>query len=107
MMAAIKNPGMDWIQVKIDKNKVYEFISESINGFFELVPNFHTKATLYCDEEGKLKNLPINFPLLNEDNSIVDVVVGPVVMFGPTDEEGEETSLTDELFQETKKYFGG
>lgn len=51
----------------------------------------------YCDEEGKINGLPINFRatrlayLLGWTTG--DVLCGPVVFLGPVDDEGEETDV--------------
>ena len=105
MMAAVKAPGLDWVKIIIDEKDSYREISKHVGGMIELIPNFHTSAIIYGNEEGKLLELPINFPLTDQYGRIFDVVVGPVVMFGPINSDGEETELTDELFEETKKYF--
>jgi hypothetical protein len=44
---------------------------------------------VYCDEEGKLKNLPVNFPIFGGE----DVLCGTAV-FSKSDEEGDEMGLT-------------
>jgi hypothetical protein len=107
MMAAVKAPGLDWIQVSFDKEHSYNMISGYVGGNIELVPNYHTKAIIYCNEDGKSLGLPLNFPLIDDQGRIVDIIVGVVVMLGPADEEGEEGDLTDELYQQTKQFFGG
>ena len=107
MMAAVKAPGLDWIKVVFSDHKSYDDICKHVGGYIELVPNFYTKAILYCNEEGKMNGLPPNFPLLDPHGSIIDIIAGTVVMMGPCDGEGNETELTDELFEQTKHYFGG
>jgi len=53
--------------------------------------------TGYCDEEGKLKGLPINMAatMLAHAHGWPrgDLLCGPVVFMGPTDREGEDTTV--------------
>lgn len=83
-----------------DYDSSYEAISRNVNGWIEAValgeehvslPNH----SLYLNEEGKLDNLPINDRATTLTRGVLspyDIVVGDVVITGPVDEEGEETS---------------
>ena len=66
-----------------------EEISKIVGGSIEMVPNFHTEAIMYCNEEGKLQSLAPNFFVTNPDSEIIDCILGPVVMFGPNDGDGD------------------
>lgn len=59
-------------------------------------------GTMYVNEEGKLKNLPLNpvaTKLARASSSIfaADYIAGDVVLVGPADPEGEDTNVRDEL----------
>lgn len=55
----------------------------------------------YCDEEGKINNLPVNTYATNFARKVGwntgDVLCGPVMFVGPTDEDGIDTDVPDEL----------
>lgn len=52
----------------------------------------------YCDEEGKIKGLPLNRAATNLARALGwpsgDVLCGPVVFVGPPDEDGIDTGIT-------------
>lgn len=102
MKAAIKLPGKDWEHVDVI-NANLDYLNKVCEGYIELVPNLFTNAVMYCNEEGKINNLPENFDIFrnNYNNDYVDTIVGNVIMFGPYDEDGTETDLTTELFEKT------
>ena len=103
MKAAIKQPGMPWVHEDV-KPKI-EYLNEVCEGYIELVPNFHTNAIMYCNEEGKMLGFKPNFYIYETEfeGEPLDLIVGPVIMFGPSDDEGNETDLTMELFEKTIK----
>ena len=73
----------------------YEEINEALSGYIEGI--FGEGWTGYCNEDGKLIGLPVNraatwFAQHNGWN-VPDFLVGPVIFFGPTDEEGDDTSV--------------
>jgi hypothetical protein len=55
----------------------------------------------YCDEEGKLKGLPINQRATHLAKGLGwltdDVLCGPVFFAGPPDGDGEDTDVPDQL----------
>lgn len=59
-------------------------------GWIEIVPLDRTGLELCCDEEGKLKGLPMNFPIFDGQ----DVACGDVFLLRH-DDEGEAVSVTD------------
>jgi hypothetical protein len=99
MLAAIKHPGAMWRT--LDMPPTLEEISKIVCGNIEMVPNYHTKAIMYCNEEGKMHSLSPNFFITNENGKIIDCILGSVVMFGPNDGDGNESDLTVDLFNET------
>lgn len=103
MRVAIRLPGEPW-EIKNIENTLTN-LQEIIGGYIQVVPNLYTNAVMYCHEEGKLLGLPLNFAIYENDcdDDCIDEIVGPVIMFGPTDEDGRETDLTDELFEKTIK----
>lgn len=67
-------------------------IHEIIGGYFEAVPN-GLGLTVFANEDGLRLNLPSNrtASLLCERN-----IVGPVIILGPPNDQGDTTSLTDQ-----------
>jgi hypothetical protein len=66
--------------------------SGTIGGWLEAAPA-NGDATIYLDEEGKLKGLPFNQVATSLSSLFGDVIVGPAVVCGPPDEEGNDTNL--------------
>lgn len=60
-----------------------------IEGALQLPAEDGGTLMLYCNDEGKMQNLPWNFYL----NSLQDMIVGPLVI-AAVNEEGETRSLT-------------
>jgi len=76
-------------------------LQEAVGGLVEaidLTPNL----TLWCNEEGKLHNLPINFSatlLWEKYFGQTDVILGNVILTGGTGEEGETLGLNEKTKQ--------
>ena len=67
--------------------------------------DFDETVIAFCDEEGKLKNLPFNFNLTDRYNSILDVICGGVFFLSvdPMDE-SEVCGLNEEQIKNVKRY---
>lgn len=90
------------------KNVGENEINPIVGGYIEFIP-FGKDAIAYCNEEGKMKRLPMN-PLatrLARDRKIGlmrdDYLVGTIVIFGPGDGEGGESDVTPELISQLPK----
>lgn len=79
-------------------------LQKLVGGYIEAVIDSDSGWSLYCNEEGKLKGLKVNVPSTAFIDKLYrlagrppfsqhDILVGPVVWLGPTDELGNETSL--------------
>jgi Domain of unknown function (DUF3846) len=80
----------------------YEFLSQSVGGYIELVPEFdtylHQRCTVWCNENGKLERMPINTRatmawnaalggrLIPEGQPPLDVLVGDILVIAGDDE---------------------
>ena len=66
-------------------------------GWLEVISG--TGWSAYCDEEGKIKGLPINVRATRLARllgwPVGDTLSGTVVFFGPTEEQGDDTDVTD------------
>ena len=90
--------------IETDQAGSYEAISGGVGGYIEAVTLGDTNPyapghTLYLDEEGKLKHLPVNGRatiMTRRQLPASDLIVGPVVLAGPVDEQGWDTSVTDQ-----------
>lgn len=68
-------------------------MQEAVGGPIEVVSL--PDAVIVCNEEGKLKGLPPNRPLMDENHHIQDVLMGTFFVCG---EQGEQlTSLSEDL----------
>lgn len=65
-----------------------------VGGYIEVVP-MDRPVSVFCNEEGKIKGLPINYRADHVLGIPNDVLVGTVVVLGEVDEDGETTSLGD------------
>jgi hypothetical protein len=98
--AVIKVDGsMDFHDV--DPEKEYDFLSGSVGGWIQSVSlsNQLEGFDLYCNEEGKLNGLPVNWTatyLWELSYGKTDVLVGDVVLTGGADDEGETLGLSQE-----------
>jgi hypothetical protein len=94
-----KNIEWEWIDIKNDLHSIQKIVG----GYIELVPI--PGVSLYCDEEGKLKELPPTAYWLNpKDGGIVDILCGNLIVFGPYDENGNETDATDKTLELLNKH---
>ena len=89
------------ITIKVDGTRSVEsvetidldFLQEAVGGYIEAVGLSSYEATMYVNEEGLIRGLPMN-PLASEIAG--QLLVGDVVIVGPTNEDGEDTGLSDE-----------
>lgn len=74
-----------------------------IGGYFQVIDLVNPEASLYVDEEGKLKHLEMNrratMLMWIHNPAFVhrDVVTGPALIVGPPNAEGETQSVPQEL----------
>lgn len=73
-------------------------LQEKVGGWLEVAPTADRNLAMYCHEEGKIRGLPPNVlatAFLEPGNP--DVIMGDVVLVGPPDREGYDTSLPEAL----------
>ena len=73
-----KRPGKNLVEVEIPNE--LDWIQGAVEGHFEHIQIGEDVAML-CNEEGKLKGMETNFPLMG------DIIVGPVLFVGVAGEE--------------------
>lgn len=88
---------------EVDKAPRVEEINDDLKTMQEIVGGYIEVARtgnliMVCDEDGKLKGLPMNRPLFNMRDEIYDVVCGDCFLVG---DDGEDfRSLTDDEIKE-------
>jgi len=81
----------------------YDDLNAAVGGYLEGVPTRDASGALdegytaYCNEEGKLKRLPHNPAATRFTRIAGDVLVGPVVIVGPPDDEGDDTPMPADI----------
>lgn len=80
-----------------------EDLQKAVGGYIEAVYPFEDPVALVVNEEGKLKRLPPNRPLYDENGRLADIICGSFLVVGL----GEENfiGLSDDLMQKYKEKF--
>lgn len=85
-------------EVEVSDENELDDLQRYVGGWIEYVPT-DQDVTLYCNEEGKILNLPPN-PLATElFGSLLmpgDYLAGDVILLGLLDEDGASTSIDPE-----------
>jgi len=76
-------------------------LQDEVEGYIECVYPFDDPVALIVNEEGKINGMPLNRALREESGDIYDIIAGPFLVAGITDD--DFCSLSDEL---TAKYSG-
>lgn len=85
-------------------------LQKAVEGFVEAVPG--EDFTAWVNEEGKVKGMPFNpradrfLHLAIPALSTWDCIVGPVIITGGADEDGEDTDISPELIERANEYLG-
>jgi len=93
---------VNWVDLGFSA-EIYPFLSQTVGGYIEAVP-LETNCTMYINEEGKLRGLPINYVAnllahkLNSGLREYDYIVGNAVVCGPLDGAGYDTSMTEQEY---------
>jgi Domain of unknown function (DUF3846) len=77
------------------------YLQGQVGGYVQVVSIRSTDVNVYLNEEGKMKRLPPNkrasrLARRNGAISLLDTIVGDVVIVGPVDDEGYDTGLTED-----------
>ena len=79
-----------------------EDLQAAVGGFIEVVYPFEDEVGLVMNEEGKLEGLPLNRALRDDDGDIYDVIAGPFLVVGLTEEDFGSLSPEQMTFYEEK-----
>lgn len=102
LKAIVIEPGCDPEVVEMDTS--LKSMQKAVGGWLEAVYGYDDDgdmvAAFFCNEEGKLLGLPVNVAATHlwhgmSQYAISDMLCGPVVVLGPPDENGDETSVPD------------
>lgn len=80
-------------------------LQDAVGGWIEAIDLSHhevSAGTMYMNEEGKLRGLPVNVLATDAARamsriSMWDEIVGDVVVLGPTDRKGDDTEIPEDL----------
>lgn len=106
MKILYKKPGEPAIEMDVPRDDLDAF-HRLLGGYLEMVPlhaligfdaSDHTGWTLYCNEDGKHENLPGHIVLQG------DLLVGPVIVCGSLDDEGDHLDVTREQMDQAIDY---
>lgn len=79
-----------------------EDLQAAVGGFIEVVYPFEDEVGLVMNEEGKLEGLPLNRALRDDDGDIYDVIAGPFLVVGLTEEDFGSLTPEQMAFYEEK-----
>ena len=97
--------------VAVQDITTYDQLNEALKGWIEAIPT-DNRVTVWCNEEGKLNNLPYN-PVATKFWRSVDHygcvragdwIAGPVVIQGPVDSEGNNTDCPDWVIEQFSQF---
>ena len=80
-----------------------EDLQKAVGGMIEVVYPFEDTVGLVMNEEGKINGLPLNRALRDEQGEMYDVVAGPFMVVGLTEE--SFGSLTPDQMQKYEEVF--
>lgn len=95
-IVVLKNNKLSVIEVELSDDKTdpisYESIRDNVGGDIEIFAFNQrladNKIQCWCDENGKVKNLPISMVVCGDHNQVIETINGDVVFTGGTHEGG-------------------
>lgn len=89
----------------IEIENTLEAMQNIVGGDIEVYEPFNDEVAIVCNEEGKVKGLPLNRAIYSDRGELVDIIAGVFfVCYAPVDGEGF-LSLPKELAEKYEKYF--
>lgn len=61
-------------------------LQDAVGGYIEAIYPFDDEVCLICNEEGKLLGMEPNRPLYDEHGNVYDVICGPFIVAGLTED---------------------
>ena len=63
-----------------------ESLQKAVDGYIEVVYPWDDLVGIVCNEEGKINGMELNRALTDEDGNIYDILAGPFLVVGLTDD---------------------
>ncbi len=81
-----------------------ESLQSEVEGYIECIYPWNDNACIICNEEGKINGMELNRALEDDDGCIFDIIAGPFLVVGITDDDfcslsDEQTNQYQELFR--------
>jgi hypothetical protein len=94
--------------VPFEADTLYDLLQASVDGYFECVTLRHLGIDMWVNEDGKIKQLPLNYiasAMFQGSFGNTDAIVGDVILTGLADSEGNTLGLSDEQIQTIEKEY--
>lgn len=89
----------------IEIEDTLEAMQNIVGGDIEVYEPFDDEIAIVCNEEGKVKGLPLNRAIYSDRGELVDIIAGTFfVCYAPVDSEGF-LNLPKELAEKYEEYF--
>lgn len=88
------------IEIPAELSAYQKLVGGTIQAIY---PSMEDPVALICNDEGKLLGLPLNRPLFDDEDNLYDVIAGPFLVAGLT--EDNFGSLSPELIQKYTALF--
>lgn len=89
----------------IDIENTLEQFQKIVGGPIEVYMPFRDDVAIICNEEGKIKGLPLNRLIYDEQGHVLDIIAGPFfIAYAPADSE-DFLSLPEELVEKYTQMF--
>lgn len=89
----------------IEIHDTLKAMQDIVGGDIEVYRPFNDDVAIVCNEEGKIKGLPLNRAIYSDRGEFVDIIAGTFfVCYAPVDSE-KFLSLPKELAEKYEKYF--
>ena len=85
--------------VELEYGNVLKDLQEAVGGYIELISLHHFVADLWVNEDGRMHHLapnPLATKLWASEAPHAEMLLGDVIVTGPSDDSGETLGLTDE-----------
>ncbi len=89
----------------VEINDTLDALQELVGGSIEPIYPFDDEVALVCNEEGKLRGLPYNRALYDEDGDMYELIAGNFFIIGAPEDSDFFTSLSQEQIDKFTKMF--
>ena len=80
-----------------------ESLQEAVGGYIEAAYPYGDMVGIICNEEGKINQLPLNRAIYGEDKQMIDIIAGPFLVVGLSD--NDFASLSPDLLEKYRRQF--